>query len=154
MKPCVTCGNEIPESASTCRFCEARQPAGRLRRAPAGVIPTIDVKQGLPTVEEALRQLEIRLQTLRGSGERIARIIHGWGSTGRGGAIRAATRRHLRLLQRRGLVHHFLPGEEYSEFTTGGRALLDAHPRLRDQLRTDRENPGITLVELGRRGRT
>ncbi len=81
-------------------------------------------------------------------GSRLLRLIHGWGSSGAGGAIRAAVREHLAAQLRTHRISGFLPGDDYSEDTNRGRQLLRGFPPLRESLRTDRANPGITFVEL------
>lgn len=101
----------------------------------------------MPSVADALSALDLRLQTCRASGVRILRVVHGWGSTGHGGAIAVAVRNQLRGLQSRGRIRSFIAGEDYSEFTDAGRAILERHPSLRAGFATDRLNRGITLVE-------
>jgi hypothetical protein len=81
-------------------------------------------------------------------GVRLIRIIHGWGSSGSGGHIRDAVRKVLAGYVRARRVRRFVSGEEYSEDTASGRELMAAHAALRQSLRTDRDNPGITFVEM------
>jgi hypothetical protein len=157
LRPCDVCGNDIPDAARRCPFCESPQagsPAPRAsgatsaRGAARGLIATLHLKQDMPTVAEATRQLELTLNGLRGTRTRVVKVVHGYGSTGKGGALAPAVRRHLRTLQARGWVRAFVPGEDYSEFTAGGQALLARYPSLKGTFRSDRENPGITMVEL------
>lgn len=153
MRPCDVCGNEIPDHARRCPFCESLQgtpPPGRTAGGSAarGVVGTLHLKQDMPTVAEALRQLELSLTGLRGSRTHVVKVVHGYGSTGKGGALAPAVRRHLRTLQARGWIRGFVPGEDYSEFTEAGRGLLTRYPALKGTFRSDRENPGITMVEL------
>jgi hypothetical protein len=148
MRTCATCGNEIPDRAGRCPFCERTQPPqpGRPRRR--GSVHVVDLKQGMPIVADAMRQLELQLNSIRTSGGGVARIVHGWGSTGRGGAIRTATHRRLRELQGRGLLRAVVPGEAWTEFDADARELLQRHPALAETLQSDRLNRGITIVEV------
>jgi hypothetical protein len=152
LRPCDVCGNDIPEHVRRCPFCDSVQAAtGAPLRGGSGVrgeISTLHLKQDMPTVADAVKQLELSITGLRGSRTRVVKIVHGYGSTGKGGALAPAVRRHLRTLQARGWIRGFVPGDEYSEFTEAGRALLARHPALRTSYRSDRENPGITMVEL------
>jgi hypothetical protein len=149
MRLCSTCGNEIDDDVLRCPFCDSQQVPGaatkRRRRQP---LVDINLKSGLPTVKEALRRLDVMLEGARSRGARVVRVIHGYGSTGGGGKIRAATRRRLTVLKLKGQIRQFLRGEHYSELTDKGRALLRAYPVLENSLRTDRLNRGITFVEL------
>lgn len=108
----------------------------------------MSVKDGMPTAATAVRHLDLRLQTVRAGGGGLVRVIHGWGSTGQGGAIRTAVRAHLRALQSRGLIRGYVPGEDYSEVSDVGRRLRDRYSSLRPSTATDGLNPGITFVEV------
>ncbi len=150
MQLCATCGNEIADAVRQCPFCNHGVPVahGRARRAAVDTVVTINLKQGLPTVDEALARLDRELATARAHGSRVVRVIHGWGSSGVGGAIRTAVRHHLRTAIRQRHARSFVPGDDYSDATDQGQALLHECPALRAELRTDRHNPGVTLVEL------
>lgn len=172
MKPCDVCGNEIPERTARCPFCEspqrAQSPARRARgtgalprtgspggsrgrggpASPAAGVDHVNLKQGMPVVAEALRALDLQLAAHRTRGTRMLLVVHGYGSSGTGGAIRGAVRKQLRALLGRGQLKTVLAGEEYTEFDEVSRALRARHPALEATFRADRANPGITLVEL------
>lgn len=99
-------------------------------------------------VADALRALEAQLAAHRARGTRVLLVVHGYGSSGAGGAIRGAARKELRALLGRGRIRTLLLGEDYTEFDATARALRTRHPALEATFRTDRANPGITLVEL------
>lgn len=149
MRPCSICGNDIPDRVRVCPFCEQPQEPARVqpRRAREDV-HTVSVKDGMPTAAAAVGHLDLRLQSVRAGGGGLVRVIHGWGSTGQGGAIRTAVRNHLIGLQRRGLIRGYVAGEDYSEVEGAGRGLRDRFPSLRPATVTDRHNPGITFVEV------
>ena len=148
MKTCSTCGESIAPGSSVCPFCETPQepdPAGPAAGPP---LRDLDVEAGLPTVAEALRRLEARLDRARADGVRVVRVIHGWGSSiGGGGKIRAAVRQWLQRQLESRRIRSFLPGDRYSPATPEGRDFLRRHPALRSAERSDRDNPGITFVE-------
>lgn len=149
MKICTICGNEIEAAAARCPFCEHSQPpARRAAGASPRISETVRIKEGRPTVDEALDTLERRLAACRSRGVRIVRIVHGYGSSGRGGDIRNAVRLRLAAHRKHGTIRAVLPGEDYSELTPEGRAFRSTHPELASAYRTDRKNPGITFVTL------
>jgi hypothetical protein len=149
MRLCNTCGNEIGDDVSICPFCKGRQEgSASTQKRPTQPLVTVNLKSGLPSAGDAVRQLDIKLAAARSKGARIVRIIHGWGSAGSGGAIKDATHEHLRRLQRQEHIRRFIAGDEYSQLTAEGRDLLRACPVLKSSLRSDRLNPGITFVEL------
>jgi hypothetical protein len=148
LKSCDTCGNEIPLTAGVCPFCRRPQGAAGEVALPKTKLLTLNLKDGMPTADEALARLDRELGAALQNGVRLLRLIHGYGSTGTGGVIRDSVRTRLRELHHQGTVRSFLPGENYSRNTEAGRLLLANHPQLAFQERTDTANPGITLVDL------
>ena len=149
MKACTTCGNEIDDNAWKCPFCECQQRSFPGPRQKKGLrIATVNLEEDLPSVDEAMCKLERDLASLKRERIGVVRIIHGWGSSGAGGRIKAACHKRLVGKRRQKAIRSYLPGDDYSDTTNAGRALLSAHPSLRASLRSDRENPGITFVEL------
>ena len=147
MKDCDTCGNEIPDPSTVCRFCGSRQ-APSVRPLSREKIRTVAVKDGMPTVDEGRARLEDELGRARAAGVKVVRVIHGYGSSGRGGALRDACRALLVRELRAGRIRCFVPGEGYSRTTVAGRELMVKWPDLKAAERTDSGNPGITMVEL------
>lgn len=146
---CSVCGDDIPNGLGRCYRCGAPLPArSTLRRAASGRPTTVNLKTGLPTVAKALAVLDTRIDEARVRGVRLLRVIHGWGSSGTGGGIKAAIPKHLARLRRQRIIHDFVAGEHYSETTTEGRGLLARYPALKAELHNDRLNRGITFIEL------
>ena len=148
MTLCGMCGNDFG-GGSECPFCGTFQHAiatgtSKRKRRTA----TVNLKRAKPSVGEAIGHLDREIASARMKGIRLIRLVHGWGSSGEGGAIRAAVASHLSSLLRNRKVASFTPGEDYSEYTNAGRRLMAKYPSLRSSLRKDRENPGITFVEL------
>lgn len=108
----------------------------------------VNLERGMPSVEQALRQLEGALTSARLQGIRVLSLIHGYGSSGSGGAIRLAVRERLALLQRQGRVESIICGEDFEGRSARGRQLLRRYPFLRRHRDLNRANPGITVVLL------
>ena len=115
-------------------------PAQQTRKK-VGLVRTVNLEQGMPTVEEALQRMRLELSTSKSLGYRIVRLIHGYGSSGRGGAIRDAVRKN---------VTSAIPGEEFDAFHPATRQLLDRYPSLKQDPDFGRCNQGVTLVILSR----
>ncbi len=149
MKICDTCGEKIDDSAPACRYCEQPQPKVSIgsRRGRGGAVCTINLEAGHPLVEDALNLMERKLYDARLEGTKVVRLIHGYGSSGTGGAIRVAVRKKLSFLCRNGSIKRYVGGEECL-MSNVGRALRSQYSQLRLSLATDQRNPGITLVEL------
>ena len=109
---------------------------------------TVNLESGMPSSRDAMFRFESELAAARMQGVRILRVIHGYGSSGTGGAIRVEVRRRLAALVKRGQIRHAVCGEDYSDSNDVGRAMIKRHPVLANTIRTDRNNDGITFVEL------
>jgi hypothetical protein len=146
-KDCEMCGNPIPVAAIRCRFCEALQTAANA--APMAVaVRTIDLEAGMPTVEEAMHRLDSKLSLAIAQNVCVVRVIHGYGSSGRGGKIRDACRRALASMVGNNQVRAMIRGEDHSAASLSSQDLIRRIPDLKSSTRTDADNPGITLVEL------
>ena len=123
------------------RYMNIPASAAPQTRKKVGLVRTVNLEQGMPTVEEALQRMRLELGTSRTLGYKIVRLIHGYGSSGRGGAIREAVRKN---------VSNAIPGEEFDAFHPAARQLLDRYPALKQDPDFGRCNQGITLVILSR----
>lgn len=108
----------------------------------------INLEDKQPTVEEAMNRLDMELMTLKRLGVKKVKVIHGYGSTGKGGSIRVSARNRLRELQEKGTVKMFCRGEDFGPFEDSGREIIEAEPAFRDDEDWARANDGITMVLL------
>ena len=113
-----------------------------------GKIITVNIESGMPDVAQALNKLDIRLAEARQQGVSLVRVIHGWGSTGTGGRIKASLASHLAGLKSRRAIRGFVRGEQFAISTRPGADLIARYPVLKESMHTDRKNRGITFVEL------
>jgi len=111
-------------------------------------IYTADIKSDMPTADQALRRADMALATGRMSGAAAVKLIHGYGSTGRGGVIRTQVRRHLGELLAKGRVKGFIPGEDFSIFNGETLRAFQACPALRQDSDLERCNNGVTIILL------
>jgi hypothetical protein len=78
----------------------------------------------------------------------VVKIIHGYGSSGKGGAIRTAIREQMAAWQRDGKVLKVVPGENWSIFDTDSQDLRRRYAFLGKDEDLDRGNAGMTMVEF------
>ena len=76
------------------------------------------------------------------------KIIHGYGSTGKGGRLRKATLTLLDELKKSGSIKDFVGGEQWSKFELRTLTLIDQMPQLYNDSDLERSNRGITVVFL------
>ncbi|MEG0661723.1 MAG: hypothetical protein RR472_00440, partial [Anaerovoracaceae bacterium] len=72
-------------------------------------------------------------------------VIHGYGSTGEGGAIKKAAKAKLKEPSLRGIVRDVAPGEAWQEKK---KLFLDVCPQLKEFNRYVDGNKGLTVVLL------
>lgn len=106
----------------------------------------VNLELGRPSADEALRRLEHELAAKRHLRAKAMKIIHGYGSSGKGGRIRTASRKYLRAAQEQGRIYAVLPGERLTIFDEEARRLMARCPVLRDDCDRERYNCGVTFV--------
>lgn len=111
-------------------------------------IRTFNVEAGLPVLEEARRLVIEEIKRARREGARALKIIHGYGSSGKGGALGVGLRKSFRLRKKEGVIKDFIPGEDFSIFNATTLALLEAVPGLRGDPDLDSTNEGVTVLWL------
>lgn len=102
----------------------------------------------MPLAHQAIERLRLELETSRRQGYRLLTLIHGYGSSGRGGTIKEEVHRHLRYLKHRKEINDMFPGESFTTRTGRGRQLIRRFPVLAEHRDINRSNPGITIVVL------
>jgi hypothetical protein len=109
---------------------------------------TINLKEGWPTVPQALARLTTELERARQSGVSLLKIIHGYGSTGEGGAIRDAVQVELVRLAHEGQIRAFIAGEDWRISNEATWAVVSKHRELKRDRDLGRGNRGISIVLL------
>jgi len=111
-------------------------------------LKTLNIEAGMPTVEQARQVLLQELRQAKQSGVRAIKIIHGYGSSGKGGALRAGLRKSLLRRKREGLVTRVIFGEKWSVFEEDARYAIECCSELKSDRDLNRSNEGITIVLL------
>ena len=108
----------------------------------------LNLEEGMPLAEEALDRMNIGLQEMRVSGVRFVKLIHGYGSTGRGGKIRTAVLQELAAMKRKGYIRDYIPGEHFGPLDSVTRRMADQDKGITRDTDYGRMNHGITIVVL------
>lgn len=114
----------------------------------AGDLREINLEQGMPTADAAVKRLTFEWHRSRSMGVGAMKLIHGYGSSGKGGKIRLETRRYLTRLKSTGQIRDFITGEDFSIFHSATLKAFDACPALRKDRDLERHNNGVTFVIL------
>ncbi|MDR1131614.1 MAG: hypothetical protein LBL15_04260 [Oscillospiraceae bacterium] len=108
----------------------------------------VNIKEDMPAVADAIRRVTFQLNRSKALGFAALKLIHGYGSSGKGGKIRTETRRYLQQQKAKGFIRDFIPGEEFSIFSETTRRAFDACGELRRDSDLNRSNNGVTIVIL------
>jgi hypothetical protein len=111
-------------------------------------IRTYNVEAGRPTLDEARRLVIEEVKRARREGVRVLKVIHGYGSSGQGGALCFGLRKSFRLRKKEGAIKDFIAGEDFSIFNGTALALLEAVPELRGDPDMNATNEGVTILWL------
>lgn len=114
----------------------------------AASMVTVNLEQGMPTVEQAKQRLIAELGRSRASGAKVVKLIHGYGSSGVGGKLRIGIRQFLATKKRLNTIRLFVTGEDWDIFDADSRQLIELCPDLSRDRDLGRGNLGITLVLL------
>ncbi len=109
-------------------------------------IKEINIEEGMPTCEEAMDNLKASLKLAKQNKYKCVLVIHGYGSSGKGGIIRTKTRQWLNAQVKNGSVKTVINGEDFDILNAKARELKKKYPELSSLLRVT--NHGVTVVEL------
>ena len=103
----------------------------------------LNLEDGHPTVVEAMALLKDKIKSLK-KGEIIV-LIHGYGSSGKGGKIRVEARSWLKAQERNGKLSKVVEGEEFEMFNFKAMELKNRDKALIEYY--GKGNHGVTIVE-------
>jgi hypothetical protein len=109
---------------------------------------TFNVEAGLPILDEARRRVIEEIKRAKRDRVRVLKVIHGYGSSGRGGALCVGLRKSFGLRKKEGVIRDFIAGESFSIFNPVVLALLETVPELRGDPDLNATNEGVTLLWL------
>jgi hypothetical protein len=84
----------------------------------------------------------------RAKGEKVFKIIHGYGSTGKGGALRTGIRNYLDQLKGAKIIADYIPGENWTVFDATTRKVLDLDTSYGKDKDLGQMNSGITIIVI------
>lgn len=106
----------------------------------------INLEEGMPTCDEALLYLKSAVPASKQSKYKCLIIIHGYGSSGKGGKIREKARQWLNAQVKNGKLKTVINGEDFNIFNFKALELKNKYKDLEPLMRVT--NHGVTVVEL------
>lgn len=108
-------------------------------------VKEINLESGRPLADDAVRNMVNQLGTCKRQGYKAVILVHGYGSSGTGGAIKAAVRSKLQERSLSGIVRAYCGGEHW---LARKKELLGMCSSLSDYQRRIDGNSGVTVVIL------
>lgn len=109
---------------------------------------TANIEKFMPTVYQAEILVKNNIETYRRKGVKAFKIIHGYGSTGKGGGLRTGLRAYLAQLKKAKIIADFVAGEDWSVFNETTRKVLDLDNSYRKDSDLEKSNAGITIIVI------
>lgn len=106
----------------------------------------IDLKENSPPVDIALAKFEIELERAIYSKEVAVKVLHGYGSHGKGGIILNEVRTLLAKMKKQRKIKDYFFGDKWNVFEN--QKLISKDKNLADDEDLNKNNPGITIVVL------
>lgn len=111
-------------------------------------LPTVNLKSDQPTLVEARARLDAEISIAKSLGIVALKIVHGYGSSGRGGTLRRGLRESLERRAREGRIRGWIAGEDWEIFHPRSRDVLAEAPGADRDVDLGRGNAGVTIVLL------
>ncbi len=108
-------------------------------------VAEVNLESGMPTVDVALQRMKNSLTSYKRQGYKAIILIHGYGSSGVGGGIKAAVTKTLGESSMRGIVRAYVGGDHWS---ARKKEMLSICKSLEDYDRRVANNEGVTVVIL------
>ena len=108
-------------------------------------VTELNLERGMPDAATAVRRLKDGLMSAKRQGVKAVVVIHGYGSTGVGGAIRVAVQKTLDEDQLRGLVRFWVGGTSWSWRKKEALSVCKDLERFERRING---NEGVTVVML------
>lgn len=141
---CKYCNFSFPQALDECPFCDA-SPAPKKKKSTNNKIPSVNIKEDMPTVDIAIKRFE---KAINNANSDAVKIIHGYGSTGKGGLIKAELHRECRRLIENNKISDFIPGEKLNSIHQITGQYINQLPQLKNDHDYKRQNKGITIIIL------
>jgi len=113
---------------------------------PFSEVRHINLKEGMPYVDEAIKRLNDALSKARRDRVDALILVHGYGSKGVGGKIRVGIQQELRILQQTGHIRAWVAGEKWEEGNRTTDWIIQECPGLEDDPDLGAGNPGMSIV--------
>jgi hypothetical protein len=93
-----------------------------------------------------MKYLEQAISRAKAYGYPAVKLIHGYGSGGSGGKIKATVQKELNKYKGAGKIREFTAGENFSPFDPATQRIIAAYPDITRDSDYFKTNQGITII--------
>jgi hypothetical protein len=108
-------------------------------------VAIVNLEYDMPTVDVAIQRMKNALTTHKRQGYKTVILIHGYGSTGVGGSIKASAQKCLGENSMKGIVRAYAGGEQWSSRKSDMVGMCKALENYENKIAN---NYGVTVVIL------
>ena len=112
------------------------------------MLKVINLKENRQLLDVALATVEIELEHAAAENVSVIKVLHGYGSHGKGGVILIELRRKLGDLKRHGKIVDFFGGDDWNIFNKRAQFALNRDKTIAGDEDLNKANPGITIIVL------
>ena len=107
---------------------------------------TVNIEYGFPDVLTAMTRLSQEICLAKTAGHKALKVIHGYGSSGKGGKIKRAAIKEFDKRLKNGNIRFYVKGEEFGDCFLKGQEAVRMYKELRKDCDFGRQNDGITVI--------
>lgn len=111
------------------------------------MIRLVNLKEGYST-EQALAILEIEIESAKKEGLVAIKVLHGYGSHGKGGVIRKALIPTLASWKKSKFIVEYFGGDHWNLFDPLAQKILLKDKSIYNDCDISNANPGITIIQV------
>lgn len=108
----------------------------------------IDLKRENCSVDYALAIVELEVESAKRGGICAVKVLHGYGSHGKGGAILVNLRKLLLQWKKSGFIKDYFGGDKWNMFDKTTLEILMKDKTIYGDEDMNRANPGITIIYI------
>jgi hypothetical protein len=108
----------------------------------------VNIKEDSATVEYAINKLEIEIENAKNENITAIKVLHGYGSHGRGGAIFKMLKLKLEQWKRSKFIKNYFFGDKWNIFDQNTLMILTKDKTIYNDEDLNKANPGITIIEI------
>ncbi len=106
----------------------------------------VNIKEGMPNADYAVYLLEKEIDYAKAEGTRVLVFVHGYGSSGHGGAIKEKVDRRLAALKKEKKIVCYVRGDRWAEYSSDVQEIYKYAPELSINNQVSNINSGVTVV--------